>query len=142
VEPPSPALDALPAQPAGKRPAHEAERLSSLSDDARSIRARGTQPPACDRLVRRRSACQRSRVPSDDKLLVRAYAPWGNAKAAGLTDKMWITAINGQQPANFGRGLLVWFRLRFEMGDPVTLTVIDPSGATKEIQYKSVKWSE
>src|SRR6478609_6501505 len=43
VELPSPALDALPAQPAGKRPAHEAERLSSLSDDARSIRARGTR---------------------------------------------------------------------------------------------------
>lgn len=79
---------------------------------------------------------------ADDKLLVRAYAPWGNAKIAGLTDKMWITAINGQQPANFGRGLLVWFRLHFELGDPVMLTVIDPSGATKEIQYKSVKWSE
>jgi membrane-associated protease RseP (regulator of RpoE activity) len=78
----------------------------------------------------------------DGKLFVRAYAPWGNAKAAGLTDKMWITAINGQQPDKFARGLLVWFRLHHDMGDAVTLGVIDQAGARREIQYKAVKWSE
>jgi hypothetical protein len=78
----------------------------------------------------------------DDKLFVRVYAPRADLKAAGLTDKMWITAINGQQPPTFGRGLLVWFRLRHEPGDHVTLTAVDASGAKKEITYKAVKPSE
>jgi hypothetical protein len=79
---------------------------------------------------------------ADDKMLVRPYAPWGNAKAAGLTDKVWVTAIDGQQPNKFGRGLLVWLRLRHETGDPVTLTVVDTAGRERQIEYKTVKWHE
>jgi S1-C subfamily serine protease len=79
---------------------------------------------------------------ADDKMLVRPYAPWGNAKAAGLTDKVWVTAIDGEQPNKFGRGLLVWLRLRHETGDPVTLTVVDAAGKERQIEYKTVKWHE
>jgi membrane-associated protease RseP (regulator of RpoE activity) len=78
----------------------------------------------------------------DDRLFVRVYAPRADVKAAGLTDKMWVTAIDGQQPAAFGRGLLVWFRLRHEVGDPVTFTVVDAAGTTREIRYKTTKWTE
>ena len=79
---------------------------------------------------------------SDDGLLINPYAPWGAAKAAGLTDKMWVTAIDGQQPNKSGRGLLVWFRLRREHGDEVTLSVADAAGSRKEIRYKAVPWKE
>ncbi|HEY7117895.1 MAG TPA: PDZ domain-containing protein, partial [Tepidisphaeraceae bacterium] len=75
-----------------------------------------------------------------DKLLVHPYATNGNAKAAGLTDQMYVTAIDGQSPNLNGRGLLVWFRLHHELGDPVTLTVIEPNGQKKQIQYKAGKW--
>jgi S1-C subfamily serine protease len=79
---------------------------------------------------------------ADDKMLVRAYAPRGGAKEAGLTDKLWITAIDGERPNKFGRGLLVWFRLRHEMGDAVTLTVVDGSGQERQIEYRATKGRE
>jgi hypothetical protein len=74
------------------------------------------------------------------KLLVRAYAPFGNAKAAGLTEHMWVVGIDGQSPDLSGRALLVWFRLRHEMGDPVELTVVEPGAGEKRIQYKAGHW--
>jgi serine protease Do len=77
---------------------------------------------------------------SEDKLCIHPYATNGNAKAAGLTDKMYVTAIDNQSPNLAQRGLLVWFRLHHELGDPVTLTVIDPEGQQKQIQYKAGRW--
>ena len=69
------------------------------------------------------------------RLLVRAYAPFGTAKSAGLTQQMWVTAIDGQHPDLSGRGLLVWFRLRHERGDPVTLTVLTPDRKEQTLKY-------
>jgi serine protease Do len=79
---------------------------------------------------------ERLHIPAG-KLLVRAYAPFGNAKAAGLDDSMWVTEIDGQTPDLSGRYLLVWFRLHYEMGDPVTLTVLDASGKSRDLHSKA-----
>jgi len=79
---------------------------------------------------------------SAGKMLVRAYAPFGTAKEAGVSDHMWIIAIDGQQPDLAGRALLIWFRLRHEMGDPVTLTVLDDAGNKHDIHYKAGRWTD
>jgi hypothetical protein len=76
------------------------------------------------------------------KLLVKAYAPFGTAKAAGLTQQMWVTEIDGEQPDLSSRGLLVWFRLRHEKGDPVTLTVLGADGKERQLAYKAGRWGE
>lgn len=76
------------------------------------------------------------------KLLVRAYAPFGTAKAAGLTQQMWVTAIDGQQPDLSGRGLLVWFRLRHERGDPVTISVVTSDGGERTLKYTAGRWGD
>jgi len=89
------------------------------------------------------SAAERSKLAiPDGRLLVRAYAPFGNAKAAGLSDPMWVTSIDGRQPDLSGRPLLVWFRLRHELGDPVTLIVLDADGKQREIRYKAGRWAD
>jgi hypothetical protein len=75
-------------------------------------------------------------------LLVRAYAPFGTAKSAGLTPQMWVTAIDGQHPDLAGRGLLVWFRLRHEKGDPVALTVLAPDGKEQILKYTAGNWGD
>jgi hypothetical protein len=78
----------------------------------------------------------------EGKLLVRAYAPFGTAKVAGVTDQMWITAIDGEHPDAAGRALLVWFRLCHEPGDPVTLAILDGTGRQREIHYKAGHWAD
>ena len=79
---------------------------------------------------------------AEGQMLIHAYAPFGNAKAAGVTEHTWITAIDGQQPDLSGRPLLVWFRLHHELGDPVTLTVIGEGGTRREIHYKAGQWTQ
>ncbi|MCZ6836807.1 MAG: thioredoxin family protein [Planctomycetota bacterium] len=68
--------------------------------------------------------------------------PWlGNdhkrwpAYAAGLRDHHVIVAVDGESPDLFGRPFLVWFRLRHEPGDEVTLTVRD-GDELRKITYR------
>jgi len=54
---------------------------------------------------------------------------------AGLRRNHVITAVNGKSPDLVGRAFLVWFRLRFNPGDKVTLTVFEPNRREKTITY-------
>ncbi len=52
----------------------------------------------------------------------------GPAWAAGVRGGDTITAVGGEGPNLAGRAFLVWFRLRFEPGDPVELELRGPGG--------------
>lgn len=53
---------------------------------------------------------------------------------AGLRGDQTIIAVNGQSPPVEGRAFMVWFRMKHEPGDSVTLTVLD-KGKKREIVY-------
>jgi len=57
------------------------------------------------------------------------------ARAAGLRDDDVIVAVDGQSPDVAGRPFMLWFRLRHDPGDRVTLTVLDPRGRQRELAY-------
>ena len=56
------------------------------------------------------------------------------AHRAGLREHHVIVAVNGESPDLVGRAFLVWFRLNHQVGDEVTLTVLE-NGEQREIQY-------
>ena len=72
-------------------------------------------------------------------MAVKPYMGRGRAKTvayrAGLRRAHVITAVNGQSPDLVGRAFLVWFRLQFNRGDKVTLTVLDARRREKKIAY-------
>jgi hypothetical protein len=74
-----------------------------------------------------------------DAMAVKPY--WGNepilASRAGLEKNHIVTAVNGKSPNVSGRAFLVWFRMNFEPGDPITLDVIDPAGKRRQVSYRA-----
>ena len=73
-----------------------------------------------------------------DEMAIAPYYPRGAeglAGDAGLRSEHVITAVNGENPRVEGRAFLVWFRLRFEPGDAIELTVMDGKGRTKLVKY-------
>jgi len=69
-------------------------------------------------------------------MAVEPYAPGGPAKAAGLRGDDVITAVGGESPDVAGRGFLVWFKMRYERGDEVTLKAKDPQGHERTLSYR------
>ena len=75
---------------------------------------------------------------ADDAMAVRAYypkGPKGPAGEAGLRGDLIITAVNGESPNVISRPFMVWFRLRFDPGDPIELTVVDAKGEKQTVGY-------
>lgn len=73
-----------------------------------------------------------------DAMAVRPWfgnKPSGTAFEAGLRPNDIIVAVDGERPNLIARSFLVWFRLRHERGDQVTLSVVDPHGETRRITY-------
>lgn len=73
-----------------------------------------------------------------DSLAIRPFmgkADQGPARRAGLTNDDVVIAVNGDRPNFSGRAFLVWFRMKFDPGDAVTLTAVDPSGKIREVSY-------
>ena len=73
-----------------------------------------------------------------DAMAVRPWfgeKPSGAAFDAGLRPNDIIVAVNGEGPNLFGRSFLVWFRLQYEQGDQVTLSVVNPRGETRQMTY-------
>lgn len=72
-----------------------------------------------------------------------AVAPWFGeredwpARSAGLRADDVIVAVGGQSPDIAQRDFLTWFRLRYEPGDEVVLSVRDPAGREREVRYKA-----
>jgi C-terminal processing protease CtpA/Prc len=58
------------------------------------------------------------------------------AFAAGLRGNDVVTAVGGESPDVAGRGFLVWFKMRYERGDDVSLTVKDPQGRERTVSYR------
>ena len=71
-----------------------------------------------------------------------AIKPWlgqqakGAAFDAGLRANQVVVAVDGQSPDKDGRGFCVWFRFRYNPGDTITLTVVEPDGSRKDIRYR------
>ena len=61
--------------------------------------------------------------------------PSGPAYAAGVRGDDVVTAVGGESPDVAGRGFLVWFKMRYERGDEVTLTLKDPQGRERTVSY-------
>jgi hypothetical protein len=55
---------------------------------------------------------------------------------AGLRGSDTIVAVNGQSPNLVGRPWIHWFRMRFEPGDEVKLTVKDQNGVQRDVVYR------
>ena len=75
-----------------------------------------------------------------DVLAVRPYypkGPEGVAGDAGLRGHHIIVAVNGESPHLSGRPFVVWFRLRFDPGDEIRLTVLEQDGSRSEIRYEA-----
>jgi serine protease Do len=62
--------------------------------------------------------------------------PSGPAYAAGVRGNDVVTAVGGESPDVAGRGFLVWFKMRYERGDEVTLTLKDPQGRERKVSYR------
>jgi len=58
------------------------------------------------------------------------------AYAAGLRGNDVVTAVGGESPDVSGRGFLVWFKMHYERGDQVTMTVKDPQGKERTVEYR------
>jgi S1-C subfamily serine protease len=61
--------------------------------------------------------------------------PSGPAFAAGVRGSDAVTAVGGESPDLAGRAFLVWFKMRYEKGDQVTLTLKDPQGRERTVSY-------
>ncbi|MCA8912681.1 MAG: thioredoxin family protein [Planctomycetes bacterium] len=73
-----------------------------------------------------------------DKLCIKPYmpkGPVGNAGDAGLKANDLIIAVDGESPNLVGRAFLAWFRMKYEPGDEITLTVVN-NGKKRELKYK------
>jgi hypothetical protein len=82
-----------------------------------------------------------SGLKNDDKA-VRAYMgpnTRGAARTAGLKNDDLIVAVNGESLTAEGRAFLVWFRMKFDAGDEVALTVRDNAGTERQVSYKLVR---
>ncbi len=70
-----------------------------------------------------------------------AMRPWfgqnhvGAAYEAGLRPGQVIIAVDGKSPDIAGRRFRVWFRLRYEQGQRVELTVVDEKRNRTKIAY-------
>lgn len=59
----------------------------------------------------------------------------GSAQQVGLKNDDVIVAINGERLTAEGRAFLVWFRMKFNPGDKVSLTAMDVTGTTRQVSY-------
>jgi len=59
------------------------------------------------------------------------------AYVAGLRAEDVIVAVGGQSPDLAQREFMTWFRLRYEPGDEVVISVRDARGAAREIRYRA-----
>jgi C-terminal processing protease CtpA/Prc len=69
------------------------------------------------------------------KPLIPKNDPSNPAVKAGLSKDHTIVAVNGQSPPLDGRELMTWFRLNFNPGDKITLTVREKDGRTRQLTY-------
>jgi hypothetical protein len=58
------------------------------------------------------------------------------AYKAGVRGSDAVIAVGDERPDVAGRGFLVWFKMRYELGDDVTLTLKDPQGREREVSYR------
>ncbi len=59
------------------------------------------------------------------------------ARRAGLREDDVIVAVGGESPDVAQRYFLTWFRLRYEPGDEIVLTVRGASGRDREVRYRA-----
>lgn len=62
--------------------------------------------------------------------------PAGPAFDAGLRGDDVVTAVGGENPDVAGRGFLVWFKMRYDQGEDVTITLRDPQGQERNVSYR------
>ena len=62
--------------------------------------------------------------------------PSGPAHDAGLRPGGVIVAVNGERPDLAHRPWLIWFRLKYDPGDEITLTVQTTPGEAKQVTYR------
>jgi hypothetical protein len=77
-----------------------------------------------------------------DALAVRPFMGQDNrgpARKAGLRNDDVVVAVNGESLKLEGRAFLVWFRMKFDPGDQVTLTAMDAAGRRREVAYTADK---
>lgn len=81
---------------------------------------------------------QRLEIPAG-KLAIKPYIGQQKSAAvrAGLKGDDVIVAVNGESPNISNRAFTVWFRMKFEPGQDVTLTVMNPKGEKRDIKFKA-----
>ena len=57
------------------------------------------------------------------------------AYVAGVRGDDVVTAVGGESPDIVGRGFLVWFKMRYEKGDEVKLTLKNSQGRNRTVTY-------
>lgn len=83
---------------------------------------------------------RKSRGVEKGKMCVKPFFPDGPSGAAGdagLKAGDFITAVNGDDRDVSGRAFVVFFKLKFEPGDDVVLTVVGSDGKQREVKYKA-----
>jgi|GEM_PF-300112 len=89
---------------------------------------------------------RKGRKIKDDVMCIKPWFPkgaTGRAADAGMKANDFVIAVDGESPDLFGRAFLVWFRLRYEAGDTIELTLVNPQGNTRKIKYEvAKKWDE
>lgn len=69
-------------------------------------------------------------------MAVKPYVYGAGPREAGLEQGQVIVAVDGQRPDLEERAFLVWFRQSFEPGQTARLTVLDPAGRSRRIEYE------
>ena len=70
-----------------------------------------------------------------------AVSPWfgpnpkGAAYQAGLRPQHTVIRVNQYSEEKYGRAFNYWFRMQFEPGDNISLTVINQNGKKEIIEY-------
>lgn len=84
---------------------------------------------------------QKLDIPADGMAVKPFFAPQykgpGTPADAGLLPTDTIIGVNGETTNLVNRAFLVWFRMKFNPGDEVRLTVKNAEGQTREIKYKA-----
>ena len=63
--------------------------------------------------------------------------PEAPARAAGVRGDEAVVAVGNESPDVAGRAFLVWFKMRYDPGDEVTLTLKDRQGQERKVTYKA-----
>lgn len=81
-----------------------------------------------------------------DEMCVRPWVGGGLANQpaaqAGVRNGDLLIAVDGENPNYVGREFVTWFRMKYDKGDIVTVTLVDNNGRRRDVRYQLADWPD